>query len=94
MNWQYHLEELSKKGITSFRPKGNSMEPRISSGQKVTVVSGLQIAVDDVVFCRISGRYYVHLVKAIQGNRFLIGNNHGRINGWTSQVFGKVIKVE
>jgi hypothetical protein len=31
-----------------------------------------------------------HLVKAIKNNRFLIGNNHGKINGWISinNIFG------
>jgi hypothetical protein len=34
-------------------------------------------------------------VKAIQGGRFQIGNNRGRINGWISAnaIFGKCIAV-
>ena len=35
----------------------------------------------DVVLCKVNGRHYLHLVKAIQGKRFQIGNNRGRING-------------
>jgi hypothetical protein len=36
------------------------------------------------------------LIKTIQGNRFQIGNNRGRINGWVSAsaIFGRCVKVE
>lgn len=39
---------------------------------------------------------YLHLIKAIQGKRFQIGNNRGRINGWVTanQIFGKCVKIE
>lgn len=37
----------------------------------------------DIVFCKVKGRYYTHLVKAKGDRGVLIGNNHGRINGWT-----------
>ena len=71
------------------------MSPKIKSGQKVTISPGVSdITVGDAVFCKVHGNFYVHLVKAIQGERFLIGNNRGGINGWTKQVFGKVTKVE
>lgn len=33
------------------------------------------------------------LLKAIDPIGCLIGNNKGNINGWTKQIFGKVIKV-
>jgi hypothetical protein len=35
-------------------------------------------------------------VKAIQGTRFQIGNNRGRINGWitASGIYGKCVRVE
>ncbi len=49
-----------------------------------------------VVLCKVNGREYLHLVKAIQGARFQIGNNRGRINGWVSAgaIFGKCVRVE
>jgi hypothetical protein len=34
------------------------------------------------VLVRGRGRVYLHLIKAVDGRRFLIGNNHGGINGW------------
>lgn len=71
------------------------MSPKIKSGQKVTISPGVSdVSIGDAVFCRVKGNFYVHLVKAIDGERFLIGNNRGGINGWTKQVFGKVTKVE
>jgi len=39
---------------------------------------------------------YLHLVKAVQGERFQIGNNRGGINGWITrrQIFGRLLAVE
>lgn len=62
------------------------MTPLIKSGQE-HVLSPINLSdVGDIVFCK--GRYYTHLVKA---KGVLIGNNHGKINGWTKSVFGKVL---
>jgi len=48
------------------------------------------------VLVRVRGRVYLHLIKAIDGQRFLIGNNHGGINGWTGPraVYGIATGVE
>jgi hypothetical protein len=48
-----------------------------------------------MVLCIVDRREYLHLVKAIQGQRFQIGNNRGRINGWVSAhvIFGKCVAV-
>lgn len=42
------------------------------------------------------GAQYLHLVKAVQGDRFQIGNNRGGINGWVTlrQIFGRLTAVE
>lgn len=89
------MRDLQSGREVRFRPRGNSMTPIIESGQLVTVSPDKStVAVGDVVFCKVSGNFYVHLVKAIDGERFQIGNNRGRINGWTKQVFGKVVAVE
>lgn len=52
--------------------------------------------VDDVVLCRVKGAEYLHLIKAIQGQRFQIGNNRGYINGWIGphSIFGRCVKVD
>lgn len=75
------------------------MEGRVSSGQLCTVEpisDPSKLEVGDVVLCKVNGSQYLHLVKAVQGERFQIGNNKGRINGWAgaNQVFGKLVKVE
>lgn len=72
------------------------MTPIIESGQKVTVSPGVSdVKVGDAVFCKVRGNYYVHLVKQIDDKgRYLIGNNKGGTNGWTTKIFGKVVKVE
>lgn len=48
----------------------------------------------DIVYCKVHGNYYTHIVHAKNQDRgYLIGNNHGHINGWTKYVYGKVIEV-
>lgn len=100
MNWELHVENLKKGEKVTFRPKGNSMKPKINSGDQVTVSSDISdLKENDAVFCKVSGCYYVHLLKAIKtvkGKKlYLIGNNHGGINGWIgpNNVFGKVTDV-
>lgn len=74
------------------------MSPRIKSGQLCTVspADPSELAVGDIVLCRVKGNEYLHLVKAIQQNRFQIGNNRGRINGWIGphSIFGKLERVD
>lgn len=74
------------------------MAGKIESGRLCTVepVDPSTLSVGDIVLCKVNGREYLHLVKAIQGARFQIGNNRGRINGWVSAnaIFGKCVRVE
>jgi hypothetical protein len=74
------------------------MSPKIESGQLCTVtpVEPAALSVGDIVLCKVGGAEYLHLVKAITGERFQIGNNRGRINGWVgpNAIFGKLLKVE
>jgi hypothetical protein len=52
-----------------FRPRGGSMRGKIESGQLCTVVPALdELRVGDVVLCKVNGRQYLHLIKAIQGD--------------------------
>jgi len=73
------------------------MRGRIESGQLVTLDPHLQPETGDAVLCRVKGNTYVHLVKAVQGNgdkrRYLIGNNRGGTNGWTTTIYGVVTDV-
>jgi hypothetical protein len=93
MSWaSRYIEKLVQGESVQFRPRGNSMSGKIESGQLVTVVPIKDRApqVGDIVLCRVNGAQYLHLVKAVSGERFQIGNNRGRINGWTSRrnIFG------
>ena len=99
MGWAAgHIQKLKEGETVSFRPRGNSMAGKIESGQLCTVVpvDPATLAVGDIVLCKVNGYEYLHLIKAIQGSRFQIGNNRGRINGWISAnaIFGKCIAVE
>ena len=92
----HYKERLLTEG-KSFRTseKGNSMTPLIKSGQEhvLSPINLSDVEVGDIVFCKVKGRYYTHLVKAKGDRGVLIGNNHGKINEWTKSVFGKVTKI-
>ena len=89
--------ELLAGRTVQVRPFGGSMRGRIESGQLVTLVpaTGAEVNVDDVVLVAWKGSYLLHLVKAIDGDRLLIGNNVGKVNGWVprSAVIGRVAAV-
>lgn len=117
MSWaDNYIKKLQAGKTVQFRPRGNSMTPRIKSGQLVTV-KPLEAAAKfgDVVLCKVKGCQYLHIVKGLEVKvvtqygsdyvahhsaqgiaRYQIGNNHGKINGWTaaSNVYGIVTKVE
>lgn len=95
MSWASSYIEILKLGAcVSFRPRGNSMKPLINSGDLVGIepISG-PLEKGDIVLCKVNGRQYLHLIKAVRGSDYLIGNNHGGINGWTSGIYGKLVKV-
>jgi len=99
MGWASHYIDKLRGGETvSFRPRGQSMQPKIRSGQLCTVepVNADTLQVDDIVLCKVGGSEYLHLIKAIEGARFQIGNNRGRINGWVDAraIYGRLVRVE
>lgn len=91
-----YIEKLRKGETVSFRPRGSSMKGKVESGQLCTVepVKG-ELAVGDIVLCKVGGSQYLHLIKAIQGKRYQIGNNRGGINGWIgiNSIFGKLVAI-
>ncbi len=99
MGWATnYITQLQQGKTVSFRPRGGSMTGRIESGQLCTVapIGVATLAVGDIVLCRVHGSEYIHLIKAIQDQRFQIGNNRGGINGWVgaNSIFGKCISIE
>ena len=98
MGWATsYIEKLRAGERVLFRPRGSSMSGKIESGQLCTVepVDPASLRVGDIVLCKVNGREYLHLIKAIQGPRFQIGNNRGRINGWISagMIYGRCVQV-
>jgi len=100
MGWAApYIEKLKLGETVSFRPRGHSMKGKIESGQLCTVkpIENIEkLQKGDIVLCKVNGNEYLHLIKAIQGSRFQIGNNRGRINGWISanSIFGICSRIE
>ena len=85
MSWATFAIEALKRGETvKIKPHGHSMRGKVNDGDTVTLAPAdpAKIAVGDIVLVRVKGNIYLHLIKAINGPRFLIGNNRGGINGW------------
>jgi hypothetical protein len=99
MGWATgYIEKLRSGETVQFRPRGGSMTGKIESGNLCTVVPARaeELEVGDIVLCKVGGSQYLHLIKAKQGERFLIGNNKGGINGWIgiNAIYGRCTLVE
>jgi len=98
MGWATELIAKLQAGQTvQFRPRGHSMKGKIESGQLCTVAPVTdELKAGDIVLCKVNGKQYLHLIKAVQGGRYQIGNNRGRVNGWVSRngIYGKCVRVE
>ncbi|WP_286077392.1 S24 family peptidase [Thomasclavelia cocleata] len=91
-----HLKSGETCILTGY---GQSMTPKIKSGQKVKVIPvniDTELNKNDIVFCKVNGNYYLHKISAIKNKKtYQISNNHGHINGWISKnnIFGKVVEI-
>ena len=101
MNWREHQKKLIDGETIQFRPQGNSMVPLIGCGDLITVEPAAEpLKKGDIVFCKVHGKFYVHLIKSITQHadkfRYQIGNNKGGVNGTIGidRIFGKVTNVE
>src|SRR5579885_1985249 len=94
------LETLLEKGEVSWKPHGNSMTPKIESGDSVRVKKAdpKALRVGDAVYAKVKGNYYLHLLSAIDETkgRYQISNNHGHVNGWVTadNVFGVCVQIK
>lgn len=98
MSWAtVHIGKLKQGETVSFRPHGNSMVGKISSGQlcRVEPLGDKPPSVGEIVLCSVNGKQYLHLVKATRTGQYLIGNNRGGTNGWTrlAQIHGRCVSV-
>ena len=99
MSWaKFAIEALRQGKTIQVRPRGHSMKGRVNDGDVVTLepCETSNLAVGDIVLVRVKGRDYLHLIKALNQGRFLIGNNRGGVNGWVGHncIFGIATKVE
>lgn len=97
MSWADNaIKELQKGNAATIKPKGNSMKGKVNSGAKVTVETAEEYQKGDIVLVKVKGKIYLHLIKAVKGKRYLIGNNRGRINGWVSEsaIYGLATEIE
>lgn len=99
MSWAKYAKEALREGKTvQIKPRGHSMKGKVNDGALVTLspCNCEELIVGDIVLVRVKGNDYLHLIKAINQNRFLIGNNIGGTNGWVGHncIYGKAIKIE
>ena len=99
MSWAKHaIEALRRSETTRVRPRGHSMKGKVNDGATVTLepIDPDKLQVGDIVLVRVRGTDYLHLVKAVNDGRFLIGNNRGGTNGWVGRncIYGIATKVE
>jgi len=93
---QQKAEKLQNGETIISKEPGNSMTPILKHRQPVRIApcNWEDVKTGDIVYCKVNGYYYTHLVKAVNEKRgCLIGNNHGHVNGWTKKIYGKVIEI-
>lgn len=80
------------------REGGNSMTPLIRHRQPVTIepCDPAKLERGDVVYVKVHGTVYTHLVVGTRENQVQIGNNRGHVNGWTSfdNVYGIITAID
>jgi len=99
MSWAKHAIEGLREGQTvQVRPRGHSMKGKVNDGALVTLspCNPSALNVGDIVLVKVKGNDYLHLIKAIDKERFQIGNNRGGINGWVgpNAIYGKAVRIE
>jgi hypothetical protein len=68
MNRNYKLERLQNGETFVTKETGNSMVPLIKSKQEHVLSPVLieDVVPGDIVYCKVKGNWYTHLVKAIE----------------------------
>ena len=103
MGWaDQHIKKLQAGETVKFRPRGRSMEPKIMSGQLVTVAPADEshlLKDGDIVLCKVNGNQYLHIADNVRHGSTTtaqIRNNKGRVNGWcdASDIYGVLIAKE
>lgn len=91
------IASLKKGQTVQIRPRGNSMKGKIEDGNLVTLEPcSKKLNIGDIVLVHVNNHDYIHLIKQINNEKYLIGNNQGRLNGWVgiNNIYGVVTKIE
>lgn len=90
------IKDLEETGQCITKVFGQSMMPKIKSGSTITFQKQDHYEIGDFVFCRVKGVFIdCHQITKIDSKgRYLISNNKGYDNGWTSTIFAKAIKID
>jgi len=94
--YERFLKDLETTGTAKMKVFGQSMKPKIKSGSTLTYQKADVYEVGDVVFCKVKSKIIeAHLITQVDGTgRYMISNNHGHQNGWTRQIYAKVVSIE
>ena len=98
MNLTVAIEALKEGKTIEIRARGKSMQGKIEDGDLVAISPLIPTNVlekGDIVICKVKGKTHLHLIKAVKGDRYLICNNKGWINGWCSRdsVYGRAVAI-
>ena len=106
MNYDYEgkenaitAEHLRNGEVCKVVGFGQSMTPILKSGQPVIckpVTEETELKKNDIVLCKVKGKYYLHKISAIKnGVSYQISNNHGHVNGTIgrSSIYGAVVEI-
>lgn len=92
-------EHLKHGEICKVVDFGQSMTPILKSGQPVIckpITEDTNLKKNDIVFCKVKGKYYLHKISAIKNDViYQISNNHGHINGTIGRknIYGIVVEI-
>ena len=92
----YKLERLEKGETFVTSEKGNSMSPILKSGQdhKLGPAKLADVQVDDIVYCKVKGNFYTHLVKGKGEVRRIAMDLLYRLGGLKGPAIGALFGVD
>ncbi len=92
------IQKLQNGETATIRPRGHSMTGKVNDGNLVTLspADPKSLKTGDIVLVKVKGHVYLHLIKAVNNGRCLIGNNRGGINGWVgaNAIYGIATQIE
>lgn len=97
MNWASQaIEKLANGEDATVKPRGHSMKGKVNDKDLVYLTPPPDaLSIGDIVLVKVNKRIYLHLIKSVNQNRYLIGNNKGGTNGWVGRncIYGIATKI-